>query len=76
MGRGGGNEKKIRRENMGEEFAVLPLQFVGNTGALRVGEQSESSLRNSLVTQGITTEEDSLVYAKLAAITASRRGSK
>src|SRR5262249_46328187 len=58
-------QEELGRENMGEELVVPPPQFVGNAAALRIGEHGESSPRNSLVTQGITTEEGSLVYPSL-----------
>src|SRR5262245_6653686 len=61
-------KKEVRGENMGEELVVLPPQFVVNLATLRVGEHGESSLRNSLVTQGITTAEDSPVNPKVEAI--------
>jgi hypothetical protein len=59
---------------MGEELVVLPLQFVVNTAAFLIGEQSESSLRFPLVSEGITADEDSLVNAMVDAIGTSRVG--
>src|SRR5260370_36535547 len=61
---------------MVEAGLVVSANLVLRLRPLPVGEHGESSLRNPLMTQGITTDEDSPVNPKVKTSGTRRQGSK